>query len=232
MVNDLRIKASANNSVSYTINAEVIYQGTLTTSIVTIYNSSVTLNTIENIQFSNDTASAVTLTFYVNGVLPVNQVLTFSIPANGSALYKEDGSVDIMDSTGTIVNVIGLTDTELRASPVPVSGTITVTDVATSTKQDEQTALLNTLNSLLETNNALVQMMSQLIGAMNSGSPALRVTPIASVSTAVTGSVTATVASTVVSSLTNFGTGIPAKKVADDINNMTVQLSNINNITF
>ncbi len=116
----------------------------------------------------------------------------------------------------------GLTDTELRASPVPVS----VSGVATATEQDEQTALLTTLNSLLETNNALVQMMSQLIGAMNSGAPALRVTPIASVSTAVTGSVTA-----VVSSLTNFGTGIPAKEMADDINNMTVQ-SNINNITF
>lgn len=122
----------------------------------------------------------------------------------------------------------GLTDTELRASPVPVS----VSGGATSTKQDEQTALLTTLNALVEANNALVQMMSQLIGAMNAGAPALRIIPIASVSTAVTGSVTATVASTVVSSLTNFGTGIPAKEMADDMNNMTVQLTNINNITF
>ena len=116
----------------------------------------------------------------------------------------------------------------------PISGTVNVDTslLATADKQDSQTELLTTLNSLLETNNALVQMMSQLIGAMNSGQPALRTIPIASVSTAVTGSVTATVASTVVSSLTNFGTGIPAKEMADDINNMTVQLSNINNITF
>jgi len=77
----------------------------------------------------------------------------------------------------------------------------------------------------------MVQLLGQLVSAMNAGSPALRIIPIASVSTAVTGSVTATVASTVVSSLTNFGTGIPAKEMADDINNMTVQLSNINNIT-
>ena len=100
-------------------------------------------------------------------------------------------------------------------------------DKKEDTKKDEQTTLLTTLNALVEANNALVQMMSQLIGAMNSGAPALRIIPIASVSTAVTGSVTATV-----SSLTNFGTGIPAKEMADDINNMTVDLCNINNITF
>lgn len=78
----------------------------------------------------------------------------------------------------------------------------------------------------------MVQLLAQLVSAMNAGAPALRTIPIASVSTAVTGSVTATVASTVVSSLTNFGTGIPAKEMADDMNNMAVQLSNINNITF
>ena len=47
--------------------------------------------------------------------------------------------------------------------------------------------------------------------------------------TVVSGSVTATVASTVVSSLTNFGTGIPAKEMADDINNLVVTMANINN---
>ena len=77
----------------------------------------------------------------------------------------------------------------------------------------------------------MVQLLSQLIGAMNSGAPALRIIPIASVSTAVTGSVTATVASTVVSSLTNFGAGIPASEMANDINNMTVELANISNVT-
>ena len=102
---------------------------------------------------------------------------------------------------------------------------------ATSIKQDEQTALITTLNSLIETNNYLVQFLTQLTGAMNSGQPALRTIPIASVSTAVTGSVTATVASTVVSSVTNFGTGIPATEMAHDINNYTAIVANINNVT-
>lgn len=86
-----------------------------------------------------------------------------------------------------------------------------------------------TLNSLVETLQELVQRLAPLAAAMNSGAPALRTTPIASVSTAVTGTVTATVASTVVSSLTNFGTGIPASEMAHDINNQTAILANINN---
>jgi len=89
---------------------------------------------------------------------------------------------------------------------------------ATSIKQDEQTALITTLNSLIETNNYLVQFLTQLTGAMNSGQPALRTIPIASVST-------------VVSSVTNFGTGIPATEMADDMNNLMVTMANINNVT-
>lgn len=127
----------------------------------------------------------------------------------------------------------GLTDAELRATPVPISGAVTVDTslLSTSAKQDEQTTLITTLNSLIETNNYLITLLSPLAAAINSGQPALRVAPISSVSTAVTGSVTATVASTVVSSLTNFGTGIPATEMANDINNFTATLANINNVT-
>lgn len=123
-----------------------------------------------------------------------------------------------------------LTDAELRATPVPVSLSAVplATNAATSPKQDEQTALLTTLNSLIETNNYLVQFLSQLTGAMNAGAPALRTTPIASVSTAVTGTLTAV---TTVGTITNFGTAIPAKEMADDINNFTVTFANINNVT-
>ena len=131
----------------------------------------------------------------------------------------------IKNTSGTSADVTGAN--ALKVDGSAVTQPVSITDVATATNQDEQTTLLTTLNALVEANNALVQMMSQLIGAMNSGAPALRIIPIASVSTAVTGSVTATV-----SSLTNFGTGIPAKEMADDINNMTVDLCNINNITF
>jgi hypothetical protein len=137
--------------------------------------------------------------------------------------YQE--ALIIKNTSGTSADVTGAN--ALKVDGSAVTQPVSITDVATATNQDEQTTLLTTLNALVEANNALVQMMSQLIGAMNSGAPALRIIPIASVSTAVTGSVTATV-----SSLTNFGTGIPAKEMADDINNMTVDLCNINNITF
>ncbi len=137
--------------------------------------------------------------------------------------YQE--ALIIKNTSGTSADVTGAN--ALKVDGSAVTQPVSITDVATATNQDEQTTLLTTLNALVESNNALVQMMSQLIGAMNSGAPALRIIPIASVSTAVTGSVTATV-----SSLTNFGTGIPAKEMADDINNMTVDLCNINNITF
>lgn len=116
--------------------------------------------------------------------------------------------------------------------------------LATETKQDDLiTAIENitipaptggatevnqeTLNSLVETLQELVQRLAPLASAMNAGAPALRTTPIASVSTAVTG----TVAVSAVTNLTNFGTGTPAKEVADDINNQMVTLCNINNVT-
>lgn len=123
-----------------------------------------------------------------------------------------------------------LTDAELRAAAVPVSLSVVplATGAATATKQDEQTAQLATLNSLIETLGSLVAVLSPLGGAMNSGAPGLRVTPNAA-TLPISGSVTATVASTVVSSLTNFGTSIPASEMAHDINNFTVTLANINN---
>jgi len=139
--------------------------------------------------------------------------------------------------SGTVTANTGLsqplTDAQLRLTPVPVSGTVTVDTslLSTASKQDQQTALITTLNSLVENLNSLVNILLPLGAAMNSGAPALRVNPIASVSTAVTGSVTATVASTVVSSLTNFGTGIPASEMANDFNNLLVEMANINNVT-
>lgn len=100
---------------------------------------------------------------------------------------------------------------------------------ATAANQSEEISLIETLNSLIETNNYLVQFLTQLTGAMNSGQPALRTIPIASVSTAVTGSLTSAGTVSTVGTITNFGTGIPAKEMADDINNFTVTLANINN---
>jgi len=113
---------------------------------------------------------------------------------------------------------------QLNTSAAPVGG-------ATETKQDTQIVNEETIISLVGTLQELNQRLAPLAAAMNAGAPALRTTPIASVSTAVTGTVTATVASTVVSSLTNFGTGIPASEMAHDINNQMVHLTNIANVT-
>lgn len=95
---------------------------------------------------------------------------------------------------------------------------------ATEAKQDSQTVLLTTLNSLIETNNSLISLLAPLASAMNSGQPALRVNPIASVSTAVTGSVTATV-----SGITAIG-GISAYPFTVAQLNL-LPVSNINNVT-
>lgn len=118
-----------------------------------------------------------------------------------------------------------LTDAELRAAAVPVSLSVVplATGAATATKQDEQTAQLATLNSLIETLRSLVAVLSPLGGAMNSGAPGLRVTPNEA-TLPISGSVTATV-----SSLTNFGTSIPASEMAHDMNNLVATMANINN---
>lgn len=94
--------------------------------------------------------------------------------------------------------------------------------------QPANAELQTTLNSLTETLQFLAVRLEVLASMANAGAPALRVIPIASVSTAVTGSVTATVAST---SITNFGTGVPATTVAWSQQNLLATQANINNTT-
>ena len=87
-------------------------------------------------------------------------------------------------------------------------------------------ALQTTLAELVETLNELAARLNVLAGMANSGQPALRTIPVGN--TAVTGTVTAV---TTVGTITNFGTAIPAKEMADDINNFTATIANINNVT-
>ena len=170
--------------------------------------------------------------------LPVTgEVSVTTLPAGlaTSANQQTDALTDVelravpVPVSGTVNTGLSqpLTDTQLRATPVPISGA----GDATAAKQDSQTALLTTLNSLIETNNYLVQFLSQLTGAMNAGQPALRTVALAGSTTAVTGSLTSAGTVTSVGTITNFGTGIPASKMAHDINNFTVTLANINNVT-
>lgn len=97
-------------------------------------------------------------------------------------------------------------------------------NIASKTNQLSQIALEETLNSLIGTLQELTARLDVLAGMANSGQPALRTIPIASVSTAVTGSLTT------VTNLTNFGTGYPALEVSHDINNSTAILANIQNV--
>lgn len=140
--------------------------------------------------------------------------ITIPAPSGGATEAKQDD----------IITAIGDITTPSDTQPISASSLPLPTGASTEAKQD-------TLYELIQTLQELNQRLAPLAAAMNSGAPAIRTTPIASVSTAVTGSVTATVASTVVSSLTNFGTGIPASEMAHDINNHMVNLSNIANVT-
>lgn len=176
----------------------------------------------------------------IGGVNHELVILEFSDGAGGAAEVSEATPlpVEVLSlpaglATSANQQTDALTDTELRANPVPVSLSAVplATNAATSPKQDEQTALLTTLNSLIETNNYLVQFLSQLTGAMNAGQPALRTVALAGSTTAVTGSLTSAGTVTSVGTITNFGTGIPASEMAHDINNFTAILANINNVT-
>lgn len=173
-------------------------------------------------KLSNDPATQTTLA-----------ALLAKVIAAPSTEAKQDVMITGLAAILSNQQTNALTNVELRATPVPVSGTVSVDTslLSTAAKQDAQTALLTTLNSLIETNNTLIQLLSPLAAAMNSGAPALRVAPISSQSTAVTGTLTGVTTVTTVSTLTNFGTGIPAKEMADDMNNLVVTMANINNVT-
>jgi len=93
--------------------------------------------------------------------------------------------------------------------------------------QPANAELQTTLYSLTETLQELTARLTVLASMANAGQPALRVIPIASLSTAVTGSLTAV---TTVGSLTNIGT-VPANTVAWAEQNLLATIANINNAT-
>lgn len=123
-----------------------------------------------------------------------------------------------------------------------LSGTTLTLDFDTTTMDDsdslqifiEDSSVASTeegqteMSSLIETLNGLNARLTVLASMANAGAPALRTIPIASVSTAVTGTLTAV---TTVGTITNFGTSIPASEMAHDMNNMTAVLANINNVS-
>ncbi len=103
---------------------------------------------------------------------------------------------------------------------------------ATDAKQDSQIAFQTTLESLTETLQELSQRLLPLASMANNAATALRVIPIASVSTAVTGSVTATgggyITSTQSIAEKNIGGVMYTFRTANE--NLTATLANISNV--
>lgn len=110
-------------------------------------------------------------------------------------------------------------------NPMPVTvinSSVLPTGAATSAKQDSQITLQTQLESLVETLQELVQRLAPLAGAM-SNPAALRVAPVSSVSTAVTGPITSaqSIAEKAVAGI------LYPEKMA--LTNTAAVLSNINN---
>lgn len=93
-------------------------------------------------------------------------------------------------------------------------------DIQPTTEANQEVLL-----SLTETLQELSARLQILASMANAGAPALRVAPISSVSTAVTG----TVAVSTLTTLTNFGTGVPANVTAWSQQNLLATMANINN---
>lgn len=101
--------ASAANAVTCTVLGDsisgggdafsVLAQLQLTTSAGTILDVAATQRLVKTIVLANVTGSPVTVTLYINGTAAANQIVSFVIPANGSATYNSAGWT-IYDSTG------------------------------------------------------------------------------------------------------------------------------------
>jgi hypothetical protein len=126
-------------------------------------------------------------------------------------------------SAGASLNVPDATGREFIKTGYAIENVAMSIQSATVNRSAEFVVLQN-IEDTLEALQELTACLATLASAMSSGAPALRVMPIGSVSTAVTGTLA-------VSSIANFGTGIPAKETVDDMNNMVVTLANIQNVT-
>jgi hypothetical protein len=113
----LQGKAGTASAITYTVSGDtiasgndtfqILAQGQLTGSVAALTGlSSVTAPTlISDIHLSNTTGSAVsTVQLYVNGTASSNQILNITIPANGQAVYANDGW-KIYDGNGGLQTV-------------------------------------------------------------------------------------------------------------------------------
>lgn len=169
------------------------------------------------------------------------QILNYTFNKTAKTVTFTDYTTIRLDSLLLITNVTDNIIVYNFASPLlggTVSGNVLTLTYDTSAMDDTDklqifyddgdvqpanSELQTTLNSLTETLQELTARLTVLASMANSGQPALRTIPIASVSTAVTGSVTATVAN---ASILSIGSGAT---VSNAMNNTLVTLANINN---
>jgi hypothetical protein len=147
-----------------------------------------------------------------NYPLPTNQITTLTPPPAITGYATSDKQL----ANNHQVAVSNFPTSQTVSGTVAISNPTTnpETGLATSTKQ-------TILESLIDTIQELIQRLAFLGSVKQHQTESLRVTPMSSVSTAVTGTVT-------VGSVTNFGTGIPASEMANDMNNL-LAISNVNN---
>jgi hypothetical protein len=106
----------------------------------------ITQATLTNTRLNNvtgtDGAAAPANAFVMGGVTSGGTFQTFETNASGH--------LNVSDGGGSITVDGPLTDTQLRAAAVPVSGTVAVTGVATAARQDTQTTELTAIKTAVE----------------------------------------------------------------------------------
>lgn len=78
-------------------------QGQLPAAAGTLYTSpALTQTFIKTIHLANTTGAPVTAAFYINGTAAANQIIALSVPANGSAIFNQEGW-RVFDSAGSLI---------------------------------------------------------------------------------------------------------------------------------
>lgn len=169
---------------------------------------------IQNYSFN---AAAKTVTFTDYTTIRLDSLLLITNVTSNVIIYNFASAL----LGGTVTdNVVTLTFDTTAMSDTDSLQIFYDTDAVPAT-----VASITDLGELVETLNELNTRLTVLAGMVNSGQPALRTIPIASVSTAVTGTVTATVAN---ASVLSIGSGAT---VSNAMNNTLTTLANINNVT-
>lgn len=94
---------------------KTLAQGQLPAAAAALYTAPASTQAfIKTMHLSNTTAGALTCTFYVNGTAAANQIISFSLPASGTAVFNQDGW-NVYNSSGALV----------FSSPVTLTGDVT-----------------------------------------------------------------------------------------------------------